>query len=323
MNQNHWRHAGCAVLGLALFAAGAAAAQHYPDKPVRIIVPGSPGGGNDFMARIAGQKLGERLGQQFLVEYRPGAGGTIGAAYAANAAPDGYTLLLGFIGQMAMAPHAAKTNYDPLRDFVGLSLLSSSFLVFASHPSLPVRSVKQLIAFAKARPGELNYAAGNIWTPTHLAPELFLSVTGIKAVPIFYKGTGPAAIATIAGEAHMLFSSFVAVMPHVRSKRLVALGVNGAKRSPIAPDVPTLAESGVSGVDAPTWYSLVAPSATPKDIVTRLNGELTAIIASSDYREKLARQGMDPRTTTLEEFAAFLRAEYDRWGKVVHLIKRP
>jgi tripartite-type tricarboxylate transporter receptor subunit TctC len=303
-----------------VIAVGSAAAQSYPAKPVRIIVPTSPGGGNDFVARHVGQKLGERLGQQFIVENRPGAGGTIGTAQAARAAPDGYTLLLGFVGQLAMSPHVEKGGYDPLKDFVGVSLLASSYHILAVHPSLPVRSVRELVAFAKARPGELNYA-GNLWTPTHLVPELFKSATGVNIAAIQYKGTGPAAIGVLTGEAQVIFGSVTALMSHVRSKRIVALAVTSPRRSPIAPEVPTLAELGVRGVEAPSWYSIVAPAASPNEVIGRLHGEIVKLVALPDYREPLERQALEPTTTTPGEFAAFLKAEYDKWGRVIQALK--
>jgi len=301
-------------------AVGSAAAQSYPAKPVRIIVPTSPGGGNDLVARHVGQKLGERLGQQFVVENRPGAGGTIGTAQAARAAPDGYTLLLGFVGQLAMSPHVEKGGYDPLKDFVGVSLLASSYHILGVHPSLPVHSVKELVAFAKARPGELNYA-GNLWTPTHLVPELFKSATGVNIAAIQYKGSGPAAIGVLTGEAQVIFGSVTALMPHVRSKRIVALAVTSPRRSPIAPEVPTLVELGVRGVEAPSWYSIVAPAASPNEVIGRLHGEIEKLVALPDYREPLERQALEPTTTTPEQFAAFLRAEYDKWGRVIQALK--
>ena len=312
--------AAVAALGLML-AAGVAPAQSYPAKPVRIVVPTSPGGGNDFVARLVGQKLGERLGQQFIVDNRPGAGGSIGTTIVAKAPPDGYTLLLGFVGQLAMYPNVEAAEYDPLRDFVGLSLIASSYHVLAVHPSLPVRSVKQLIALARSRPGDLNYASGNIWTPTHLVPELFKSVTGTKIVAIQYKGSGPAAVGVLSGESQVIFASVTALMPHVRSKRLVALAVTSPARSPIAPEVPTLNELGVRGVEAPSWYSIVAPAATPRPIVDRLHSELAAITTLSDIRTALQRQALEPTSMTPEQFAAFLRTEYDKWGKIIKSLK--
>ena len=308
------------ALGLALTVVSAMG-QPYPAKPVRIVVPTSPGGGNDFVARLAAQKLSERLGQQFVVDNRPGAGGSIATGQVARAAADGYTLLLGFVGQLAMYPHVETVTYDPLKDFVGVSLLASSYHVLVVHPSLPVRSVKQLIALAKARPGELNYASGNIWTPVHLVPELFKSVTGIDVFTIQYKGTGPAAVAVLAGEAHMMFGSVASVMLYVRAKRLVALAVTSPARSPIAPEVPTLVESGVRGVEAPSWYGIVAPAATPREVIGKLHGELVKVTAIPDYREQLERQALEPTTSTPGEFAAFLQAEYDKWGRVIKALK--
>jgi len=307
-------------LGLSIAASGALA-QAYPAKPVRIVVPTSPGGGNDFVARAAGQRLGDRLGQQFIVDNRPGAGGSIGTTIVAKAPPDGYTLLLGFVGQLAMYPHVEKTEYDPQRDFVGLSLLASSYHVMAVHPSLPVRSVKELIAFAKARPGELYYSSGNIWTPTHLVPELFNAATGIRLLPIHYKGSGPSVIGVLTGETQVIMSSVTAVMPHVRSKRLVALAVTSPARSPVASDVPTLVELGVRGVEAPSWYAIVAPSGTPRPIVDKLHGELAAMSTQPDFQALFRKQALEPTSKTPEDFAVFLRAENEKWSKIVKAIK--
>jgi tripartite-type tricarboxylate transporter receptor subunit TctC len=228
--------------------------------------------------------------------------------------------LLGFVGQLAMYPHVEKVNYDPLKDFTGVSLLSSSYHI-AVHPSLPARSVKQLIALAKARPGELNYASGNIWTPTHLVPELFKSATGTNITAIQYKGSGPAAIGVLSGEAQVIFGGVTALMPYVRAKRLVALAVTSPARSPIIPEVPSLAELNVRGVEAPSWYAIVAPAATPREVIDRLHGEIVKVTAVSDYRAVLEKQAMEPQTATSAEFAIFLRAEYDRWGKVIGILK--
>jgi tripartite-type tricarboxylate transporter receptor subunit TctC len=308
------------LLGL-MAAAAEVTAQAYPAKPVRIVVPTSPGGGNDFVARAAGQRLGDRLGQQFIVDNRPGAGGSIGTTIVAKAAPDGYTLLLGFVGQLAMYPHVEKTEYDPQRDFIGLSLLASSYHVMAVHPSLPVRSVKELIAFAKAHPGELYYSSGNIWTPTHLVPELFNAATGTRLIPIHYKGSGPSVIGVLTGETQVIMSSVTAVMPHVRSKRLVALAVTSPKRTPVAPQVPTLVELGVRGVEAPSWYAIVAPAGTPRPIVDKLHGELAAMSTQPDFQALFRKQALEPTSKTPEEFAVFLQAENDKWSKIVKAIR--
>lgn len=319
MNAIRYLVVACLVLGVAV--AGTAAAQSYPTRPVRIVVPTSPGGGNDFVARAAGQRLGDRLGQQFIVDNRPGAGGSIGTTLVAKAPPDGYTLLLGFVGQLAMYPHVEKTEYDPRRDFVGLSLLASSYHVMAVHPSLPVRSVKELIAFAKARPGEVYYSSGNIWTPTHLVPELFNAATGTRLVPIHYKGSGPSVIGVLTGETQVIMSSVTAVMPHVRSQRLVALAVTSPARSPVAPEVPTLVELGVKGVEAPSWYSIVAPAGTPRPIVDKLHNELAAMTTQPDYQALFRKQALEPTSQTPEEFAVFLQSEYDKWGKMIKALK--
>ena len=298
-----------------------ALAQPYPARPVRIVVPTSPGGGNDFVARLVGQKLSERLGQQFIVDNRPGAGGTIATGQVAKAAPDGYTLLLGFVGQLAMSPHAEKVTYDPLRDFIGVSLIASSYHILGVHPSLPARSVKQLVALAKSRPGQLNYASGNIWTPTHLVPELFKAATGIDIVAIQYKGAGPAAIGIISGEAQVIFAGVTALMSHVRAQRVVALAVTSPARSPLAAEVPTLVELGVRGVEAPSWYSVAAPAAAPREVIERLHAEVVKINALPDYRSVLEKQALEPQVSTPEEFAAFLQAEYDKWGRVIKSLK--
>ena len=295
--------------------------QSYPARPVRIIVTVAPGGGNDFVARLVGQKLGERLGQQFIIDNRPGGGGTVATAAVAKAPPDGYTLLLGFVGPLAMTPHVEKVGYDALKDFVGVSMLASSYHMLAVHPSLPVRSVKQFVALAKARPGELNYASANIWGPTHLIPEMFKSMTGIDVVPIHYRGAGPAAVGVLSGEAQVIFASVTALMPYVRAKRLVALAVTSPSRSPIAPELPTFKELGYPKVEAPSWYSIVAPAATPRDVVGRLHGEMVKIAALSDYREQLERQGFEPQSSTPEQFAAFVQAEYDKWGRIIGTLK--
>ena len=298
-----------------------AGAQQYPSKPVRIIVTVAPGGGNDFVARLAGQKLSERLGQQFIVENRPGGGGTVATVAVAKAPPDGYTLLLGFVGSLAMTPHVEKVGYDAVRDFVGVSLLCSSYHMLAVHPSLPARSVKQFIALAKARPGELNYASANIWGPTHLIPEMFKSQTGVSIVPIHYRGAAPAAVGVLSGEAHAIVASVTAIMGHVRSKRLVALAATSPTRSSIAPELPTFKELGYPKIEAPSWYSIVAPAATPKDVVGRLHGEMVKIAALPDYREQLERQGFEPQSSTPEQFAVFLQAEYDKWGRIIQALK--
>ena len=305
--------------GLLLFTTGpiTAAQQNYPSKPIRLIVPFAPGGGNDFLARLVGQKLGERLGQPFVVDNRAGASGIVATDTVAKAVPDGYTLLLGFVGPLALNPHLEKVPYNPVRDFAAAGLLASSYHILVVHPAVPARSVKELIAVAKARPGEINYASSGNGATLHLVGELFKSVAGINITHIPYKGAGPAAIAVISGEAQMMFSSTTAVLPHIRTNRLAALAVTSPNRSPLAPEVPTLVESGLRGVEVGSWYALVAPAATPREIIRRLNAELVRLAAIPDYRQQLEKQAFEPLTSLPEQFPAFVQAELDKWGKVI------
>ena len=309
------RVAAAALLSLA--PAITFAQQSYPARPVRLVVPFAPGGGNDFLARVVGQKLGERLGQQFLIDNRAGAGGNIATDLVAKAPPDGYTLLLGFIGPLAISPHLEKIAYNPVRDFAAASLLASSYHVLVVHPSLPVRSVRELIALAKARPGQINYASSGSGGNLHLVGELFKTSTGINLTHIPYKGTSPAAVAVVSGESQLLFSSITAALPHVRSRRLAALAVTSPNRSPLAPEVHTLVESGVRGVDVGSWYALVAPAATPRDIITRLNAEVVKLTATPDYRQQLEKQGFEPVTSSPDQFSSFVQAELDKWGRII------
>ena len=308
------------TLASMLFAAvttTAIAQQNYPSKPIRLIVPFAPGGGNDFLARLVGQKLSERLGQQFVVDNRAGASGIVATDLVAKAAPDGYTLLLGFVGPLALNPNLEKVPYNPVHDFAAASLLASSYHILVVHPSVPARSVKELIALAKARPGEINYASSGSGATLHLVGELFKSAAGINITHIPYKGAGPAAIAVISGEAQMMFSSTTAVIQHMRANRLAALAVTSPNRSPLAPEVPTLVESGLRGVEVGSWYALLAPAATPREIITRLHAEIVRLAAMPDYRQQLEKQAFEPLTSSPEQFPAFVKAELEKWGKVI------
>ncbi len=302
---------------LLVVATTTAAQQSYPTKPIRLIVPFAPGGGNDFLARLVGQKLGERLGQQFVVDNRAGASGIIATDLVAKAAPDGYTLLLGFVGPLALNPHLEKVPYNPVRDFAAASLLASSYHILVVNPAVPARSVKELIAVAKARPGEINYASSGSGATLHLIGELFKSVAGINITHIPYKGAGPAAIAVISGEAQMMFSSTTAVLPHIRTNRLAALAVTSPNRSPLVPEVPTLVESGLRGVEVGSWYALLAPAATPRAIIARLHAEIVRLAAMPDYRQLLEKQAFEPLTSSPEQFPAFVQSELEKWGKVI------
>lgn len=311
----------CAALALALLF-GKAGAEPYPVRPVRIVVPTSPGGGIDFLARLIGQRLADQLGQPFVVENRAGAGGSIATEHVAKSAPDGYTLELAFVGQLAMLPHVQRVAYDPLNDFVGVSLLASSYHVLVVNPYLPARTAKELIALAKKRPGELNYASCDAWTPSHLVPELFKAATGTDIVRIQYKGCGPATLGMLSGEAQVMFGSPTPVMPYVQANRLIALAVTSPQRLPEAQQVPTLVEAGVPGVgDAPAWYALVAPAATPRDVIERLHAEVVKIAAMPDYQKALEAQALQFRSSTPDEFTAFLKSDYEKWGRVIGPLK--
>ncbi len=294
-----------------------AMAQNYPSKPIRLLVPFAPGGGNDFLARMLGQKLAESFGQQVIIDNRPGGGGIIANDIVAKAAPDGHTLLLGYFGPLAVSPSLQKLPYDPVKDFTSLGILASGYHILVIHPSVPARSVKELIALAKSQPGKLNSAFSGVGAAGHLATELFRSVVGIDIVHVPYRGSGPAAAAVMAGEAHMQFGSVSASMPYVRANRLIALATTSPTRMSLAPEVPTLLESGVIGVNAQSWYTLLAPSRTPREVAGKLSHELQRIVTLPDVREQLARQAIEVQNMSSSEFTNFLQAEITKWGKVV------
>jgi tripartite-type tricarboxylate transporter receptor subunit TctC len=304
----------CAALA-AVFSP--AQAQQYPTKPVRLVVPAAPGGGTDITARIIAPKLSEQLGQQVVVENRAGAGTMIGSEAVARAAPDGYTLLMG-ISTLAINPAMyKKVPYDALKDFAPISQVVSLPNVLVTHPSLPVKSVKELVAFARARPGQLNYASAGVGTNPHLSMELFLAMTGLKMTHVPYKGAGPGLVDTVAGHVSVMTPSIISGLPHVRGGRLRALGVTSAKRAGGVPDIPTIAEAGVPGYDAVQWFGVLAPTTTPRAIVVRLHGEIVRVLQAADVKGRLSGDGADPVGNSPEEFAAFLSAETAKWAKVV------
>ena len=298
---------------LPLLAEGAG----YPERPLRLVVPFAPGGGNDVLARLLASELSEGLAQQTIVENRPGASGITATDFVAKAAPDGYTLLLGFVGPLALSPAVGKVPYDSLGDFTGLGLLASSYHILVINPKVPARTVQELIALAKREPGKLNYASSGTGANLHLTTELFKNAAGIDIVHIPYKGAGPAASAVLAGEAQLVFGSIASSLAYVRAGRLVALAVTSPQRTPLAPDVPTLAESGIEGVDVPSWYTLLVPARTPAEPVRRLRADLERVAAKPAFREQLARQAIDVRTIGPNEYAAFLRKELEKWRGVV------
>ncbi len=289
----------------------------YPAKPVRIISIFAPGGGNDVICRLVAQKLTERLKQQVIVENRVGANGIIGSEATARSAPDGYTFTLIPSGHAVNASMYRKLPFDSVKDFTTITLAGTSPLVLAVHPSLPARNVKELIALARARPGQLTYVSSGIGASGHLAGALFESMTGTTMSHVPYKGMSLAVSDLMGGQVSMTFGTSLSVIPHVRTGRLRALATTGAQRSPALPDLPTVAESGVPGYEAGLWYGFVGPANMPPDIVQKLSSEIGAVLAQPDTREKLASQGLDPRSSTPDEFARLLVADIARWQKVV------
>jgi len=308
---------GLFALTALLTAANAAAQQAYPNRPIRFVVPFAPGGGTDFVARLVAQRLGDRLGQQLVVDNRAGAGGAIGSNLVAKAPPDGYTLLLGMVSPLAINPNLEKVPYDPVADFSAASLLASSYHVLVVHPSLPVRTVKDLVALARARPGQIHYGSAGAGSNLFLIAELFKSATGTDIVHVPYKGTAPAVIAILSGESQMLFGGITGVMQHVNGNRLRAIAVTSPNRSSLLPQVPTLVESGLQGVDVGSWYALVAPASTPRPILDRLSQELAQLAAQPEYRKEMERQAFETLSTTPDQFAAFMKEELEKWARVI------
>lgn len=289
----------------------------YPSRPLRIIAPSGPGGAADTVARMIAQPLTERLGQPVTVDARPGAGTVIGTEAAARAAPDGYTLLIALPALAINSSIYAKLPYDARRDFTPITQAVNQPNLFVIHPSLPARSVKELIALAKAHPGELSFASSGVGASSHLTIELFLLMTGTRMLHVPYKGPGPGVVDLMAGRVSLMAPSTIATLPHVRSGRLRALGVTTLKRVAGLPDIPTIAEAGVPGYESAAWYGLVAPAGTPREVVARLYKETVAILNAPDVRERFARDGTEVVAGTPEEFDAYIRAEIVKWAKVV------
>jgi tripartite-type tricarboxylate transporter receptor subunit TctC len=314
MKRVYW----CWLLAFAFFVSGTAPAQpQYPSKAVRLIVPYPPGGGTDTIARILSQKLSELLGQQVIMDNRPGAGANIGVELAARSPADGYTLLLTTISNAISASLYSKLNYDLVKDFAPITLLATTPHILVVHPSVPVKTVKEFIVFAKARPDQLAYSSSGSGTPAHLAAELFKYMTGIKMIHIPYKGGGPSVVGLVGGEASVGFATMPSVLVHVKSGRLRGLAVTTAKRSPNTPDLPTISEAGVPGYDAGSWYGLAVPTGTPKDIIARLHAETHKALKLPDVKQRLDGVGFEVLLSTPEEYGAFTRSEIDKWAKVV------
>lgn len=311
---------------LSLFAAGilgclvtgpGAVAQSYPAKPIRVINPYTAGGGVDAILRPMTQKMTESLGKQMVVENRPGANGMIGLELAAKSPPDGYTLAAGTTSALTMNVAVyEKVPYDPVRDFAPISNFAESAFILSVHPSVPATSVKEFIALAKARPNQLTYASFGIGSIAHLGTELFSTLSGVKMVHVPYKGSVPAVTDLMAGHVMSSFDSMQSVMPQIRAKRLRALGIAAAKRSPAAPEIPTISEAGVPGFELASWYGLLAPANTPREIVARLHAEIVKALAAPEVRERFESFGTEPVGNTPEAFAAQIRSDIVKWRKV-------
>lgn len=304
--------------GAALVFGGVAAAQTYPSRPVRIIVPFPAGGSNDIVARVLAQKLSARLGQQFIIDNRGGAGGNIGAEAVANAEPDGYTLLLTAPPPLTINAALYKSiGYDPAKAFAPVALIASVPIVLAVHPSVAAKSVQELIALAKAKPGTLNFGSSGNGSTNHLSGELLKTMAAIDIVHVPYKGAAPAMNDLVAGHIPMMFDNMPAMLPQVQGKRIHALAVAGAKRASAMPDVPTVAESGVPGFDATAWFGVVAPAKTPEAVLERLRGEIGSILGMPDMRARLAELGAEPGDVSGAAFGKFLADETTKWTGIV------
>jgi tripartite-type tricarboxylate transporter receptor subunit TctC len=304
----------CLAAGLA-WAADASA--QYPSRPVRLILAFPPGGGTDTLGRILAPRISQGLGQQVVVENRPGGGANIGAEVAAKSPPDGYTMFMATTAHSVSATLYKKLGYSLVRDFAGVVLLANTPNIVVVHPSVPVKSIKELIAFARARPGQLDFASSGSGSQPHLAGELFNSMAGTRMHHIPYKGGGPAVVALVAGEAAVGFATAPSVVHFVKSGRLRGLAITSLQRSPLLPDLPTVDESGVRGYEAGPWYGFLVPTGTPRDAITRLNAESLKAMTYPEVKERMAATGLTPLGSTPEEFGALIRSEVEKWGKVV------
>ena len=299
------------------WSSAARAQQAYPAKPIRLILPFPPGGSTDIVARLIGQKLTESWGQPVLIENRPGAGGNIAAETAARAAPDGYTLFQVNVANAIGATLYPKLSYDLITSFAPVIQLATTPYVLLAHPTVPAKNTAELIALAKARPGQLNYASAGGGSATHLSGELLKSMAGVNIVHVPYKGTGPAVTALLSGEVDLYFATVPAALPLVEAKKLRALGVTSARRSPLMRDVPAIAEAGLKGYETSTWHGILAPAGTSPEIVVKLNAEIARVLAQPAVKERLVGQGLDPVGGTPEQFGAYLKTEISKWAVVV------
>jgi tripartite-type tricarboxylate transporter receptor subunit TctC len=292
-------------------------AQDYPQRPIRLIDPYAPGGGSGVVARLVTAKLSDAWGKQVVIDNRPGAAGAIGTEIAMRAAPDGYTLLMGTSGSIAISPNMNKVPYAPLKDLLPITQTSGQSMLLVLHPSVPIASVKELLAFARAQPKKLAYASSGTGGSGHLAAELFQSIAKVSLTHVPYKGNGPAVLGVLSAEVQLGFNNILAVLPHVNGGRLRAIAVTSPKRAAAVPNVPTLAESGVTGYEATSWNGMFAPAKTPRPIINKIHAEVVKALNAPDVREKLVAMGSDPVGSTPEEFYAHIKLELERWGKVI------
>lgn len=303
---------------LLCFVTSFAYAQSYPNKPVRMVVPFPPGGTTDILARAVGQKLSESWGQQVLIDNRPGAGGNIGTDIVAKSAPDGYTLLMGTVGTHSInASLYGKLPFDPIKDFAPVTLVASVPNVLVVNSTVDAKSVKELIALAKSKPGQLTFASSGNGTSIHLAGELFKTMTGTAMLHIPYKGSAPAITDLLGGQTNMMFDNLPSAMPHIKSGKLRALAVTSVSRSPASPDTPTIAESGIPGYEASSWFGVLAPAGTPKDVIARIHADIVKALNTPEIKERLSGQGAEPVGNTPEQFAQHIKSETIKWAKVV------
>lgn len=307
----------CLLASALVLCAGSAAAQTFPSKAVRIVVPATPGGGVDIIARALAQRLTESWGQSVVVENRPGATGVIGFEAVMRAAPDGYTLVACTNAMLTISPYLLQQpGYDPVRALAPVTLAASSPFLLVVHPSLPVRSVKELIAFARLHPGELNYSSSGNGSATHMAGVLFDRMAGVKTVHVPYKGSAPAITDLLAGQIQLRFAAFVPILPHVRAGKLRTLAVSGPKRFAQMPEVPTVMET-VPGYTSDIWYGVLAPGATPAPLIARLNADIVRHLQSAEFKARLAADGSEPVANSPAEFAALIQSDVQRWTKVI------
>lgn len=312
-----WMQIGCMALLYACAGATHAGESGYPSRPVRLLVPFAPGGGADALARIITPKLHEALGQPWVVDNRGGAAGNLAAEIVAHASPDGHTVFEGFNTVLTVNPTLYKLPFDMAKALQPVTLLATAQYILVVHPSVPANTLKEFIALAKQKPGSLNYATAGVGSPLHLAGELFKKRAGIQMVPIAYKGGGPAAAAVLSGEAQVIFASVAASLPQVKAGRLKALATTGLKRSKVAPDLPTIAESGFPGFDVGSWYAFLVPAGTPAGVVKRLHDAVVKVLDLPDVQQAMGRQGLDPEPSTPQELAERIRKETAQWAAVI------